>query len=90
MPYSNKKWRTENPDKAREIRKRNYAKGRIAASNGKNLWLPEHVSLILTSELTDRQLALQLRRSVQAIQVKRCDVLKRQSSTSYASAHPTF
>jgi len=40
--------------------------------NKPRLWTNEEIKLILESEITDKELASQLNRSIQSIQLKRC------------------
>ena len=67
-----KRWRTNNPLKRNEMRKKNYAATRKGAVNSKRLWSGEEIIKIFSPDRPcDRVLANQLGRSVQAIQIKR-------------------
>ena len=72
MPYEhNKRWREKNPDKRSEARARNYAKGREHAKSTSLPYTDEEDGLILNFEGTDRELSVKIKRSVQAIQIRR-------------------
>lgn len=73
----NKRWRDSNRDQWNEGKKRNYAQGRENASNSKESWTSDDDSAICAENRpSDRELAKQLGRSVQAIQVRRTRLLK--------------
>ena len=63
-----KRWRLRNTEKRNEGRKNNYARRRFG---GGHVWTDEETRLIHQSELSDTVLTERLRRSVQAIQVRR-------------------
>lgn len=69
------KYRLEHPQKRNEWRKRNYHKT-INAKNKWKRWSQKEEELVLTSRLSDFELSQQLGRSVQAIQGRRCKLLK--------------
>jgi len=76
MSYKhNKKWRLAHPKERNEERKKYYTQFR---KHGRKLrrWSVEDSDLIIMSELPDRLLHKLLDRSVQAIQVKRCKLMK--------------
>jgi hypothetical protein len=81
----NKPWRSKNPDKRNEQKKRNYARGRFGLPHQWN-WTLEEDELVLRAEISDRELASQINRSVQAIQVRRCNLLARQRDRLGANA----
>ena len=68
---ANKKWRSKNRDKVNEQKKRNYKQTVRNAHNYKKQWTKEEEKMILDHNISDRELAEQLGRSVQAIQVRR-------------------
>jgi hypothetical protein len=61
-------------------RKSNYTKGRVYQRERRRMWYPREVALLckydLEGMLSDREIAKELERSVQAIQVKRCSIEK--------------
>ena len=62
-------------DKFREYREKYKTKYRKETGSGQydnRPWTEQEVEMILKHELSDRELSKELRRSVQAIQVKRC------------------
>lgn len=67
-------WRLQHPQKRNEWRKRNYSKTQNA-KNGYKRWSPDEEELVVNSNLTDFELAQQIGRSVQSIQVKRCKLV---------------
>lgn len=73
-----KKWTMENW--VQDRLKKNAYKRRVAkeipAPNTHQVWSPAEEDLILTSSLTDKELALELGRSVGSIQVKRARLLQ--------------
>ncbi len=58
-----------------ESKRRNYERGATHQHNARVRWGKWEVDLILTSDKTDRELALELGRTVKAIQMKRTKVL---------------
>ena len=86
--YENlKKWRKENPEKARELiknYKRNhpeetkrdkekyYNKNNGNDTNKRQRYTAKEISLILNKDFSDTELAKMLKRSMQAIQIARC------------------
>lgn len=58
-------------------RKKNYSKGNFSDGSRKR-WLDSELDMLYTSQLSDRDLAKQLKRSVQSIQVKRCKELRKE------------
>lgn len=71
-----KKWRKKYPEKRAAERKKNYEKGRKFDKNTRASWTSEHEGMITAADrLPDRELAKNLGRSVQAIQVRRTRVL---------------
>ncbi|MDP3985391.1 MAG: hypothetical protein Q8P82_01385, partial [bacterium] len=65
-------WRNRNRDRFNESKKRNYAKGRRYARHTREFWSDWEILQIAADDRpSDRELARTLRRSVQAIQVKR-------------------
>jgi hypothetical protein len=68
----NKKWRLRNPDKRNKGKKINYSKTRKNAKNTGRPWGDHEVRRIFSTDRpSDRELSVELGRSVQAIQVKR-------------------
>ena len=67
-------WRRANPEKWNEMKKRNYAKGRRFARGNYRPWLETEIELIFDMSYRDIDLAKKLKRSVQAIQIKRCRI----------------
>ena len=57
-------------------RKRNYAKGRINATNSKSRYTEKELLLILDHDITDAELSKLLGRSVESIQIKRARLKK--------------
>jgi len=76
MSYKyNKKWRLLHTKLRNEERKRYYARFRYPNIRRRR-WSIEDSDLIIMSNLKDRILSIILERSVQAIQVKRCSLMK--------------
>ncbi len=75
MGKKQRKWRLANPKNRNESRKRNYSLSRKYAKRRKKRWTETEIEMILdpTGPL-DRILSQRLKRSVQAIQIKRADV----------------
>jgi hypothetical protein len=72
MSYKhNKKWRLKNPKKRNKERKRYYRKTQNSLNSGKR-WTDEDVDQIIMPKKLDTKLAVELGRSVEAIQVRRC------------------
>lgn len=80
MAYQySKAWRKLHPEKWRRLRKENYARGRINCYRRRAPWSNEEdLRITAPDRPSDRELALELGRSVQAIQVRR--VLVRSNS----------
>lgn len=66
----NKEWRKRNPDKRGVDRKRYYAQFQ-GAPNTRKPWTEAENLRVLAHDIPDRELAKELGRSVQAIQVHR-------------------
>lgn len=66
----NRKWRANNRDKMTANKKRVYQQTQGGRNTGKP-WTDEEIKRVLAHEIPDRQLADELGRSVQAIQVIR-------------------
>ena len=76
MSYeSQKRWRLNNTEKRNAVRKRNYRSSAIGNINFKKNWDQEDDIKIIYSDLTDRQLHLEIGRSVQAIQMRRFKIM---------------
>ena len=71
----NKKWRLKNPEKRNRERRR-YYKQFQNAKNSRRRWTLEDMDEIMFSHPCDRDLSRKNGRSVQAIQVKRCQLWK--------------
>lgn len=68
-----KKYRLKYTDRRNKHRKTNYLKGREHNTNSWKRWTDEEKEIIKSnSSKTDRELAEEIGRSVQAIQMKRC------------------
>lgn len=75
---SNKRWRRRNPGAWNDSKKRNYERGAVNTENEKRRYAPEELERIIASDRPcDRQLAIELGRSVQALQVKRSYLMKK-------------
>lgn len=73
----NPQWRKRHPDRWRELRKKNYARGRVGCYRHKARWsMKEDSQILAKGRPPDRVLAQLLGRSVQAIQGRRV-VLRR-------------
>ena len=70
-PYS-KKWRRKNPEKWCAQKARNYDKGGVGAINSHKKWEQFDDQLILDHHVTDRTIAIIIKRTVRAIQKRRC------------------
>lgn len=69
--YLNKR-RLMNVKARNKARKANYARGRFIDKNRKHrLWTNEELEIIIFSLLTDREISKMIKRTVQAIQMKR-------------------
>lgn len=76
---AHKKWRKGHPETRNAGRKRHYEQSRPGARNSKERWTTEHDALIIADgRPSDRQLAAQLGRSMQAIQIRRMRILAEQ------------
>ncbi len=76
MSYKhNKKWRLKNTDKRNAERKRYYNRFPSPYDGGRR-WTFLEADLAISFEGTDRELHVVLGRSIQAIQTKRCKLLK--------------
>lgn len=76
MSYEDsKKWRLGHSEGRNEQRKRYYRKFSLAP-NQYERWSVEDVDFVLMSKLLDREIHLLIGRSVQAIQHKRCMLMK--------------
>ena len=74
---SKRKYRKTHRAKVHELSKRNFALGRKYATKSGKAWTQEEENIIMTSKLTDREIAAQINRSVQAIQVRRSKIRQR-------------
>ena len=73
MPRFSKKLNKDEILKERNMfRKLNYNRGRRYSNSKKRKWRYDEINIILTSTDLDIDIAKQLKRSVQAIQIKRC------------------
>ena len=68
----NKKWRIRHPDVRYAGKKRYYQKTQNAR-NGRKPYMKTEVHLILDHKVPDTELSYMIGRSVQAIQMKRCN-----------------
>ena len=76
---NNKRWRKKHPQKHREERSRYKEHGRRFASATRRLWSEQEDTAILEEvRPSDRALAQQLRRSIDAIQIRRVRLRHRQ------------
>lgn len=76
MSYKyNKKWRLLHTKLRNEGRKRYYVRFQSARMSRKR-WDIGDSDFVIMSKLSDRALSILLGRSVQAIQVKRCELMK--------------
>lgn len=71
MNKAQKKWRNNHRDIFNEQKKRYYSKSALNAQNFKKQWTHEEDNLVLKHEISDNELAKQIGRSVQAIQIRR-------------------
>ena len=71
MNKAQKKWRNNNRDIFNEQKKRYYGKSARNAHNYRKQWTHEEDNLVLKHEISDTELAKQIGRSVQAIQIRR-------------------
>lgn len=62
--------KTKNPAKRNEYRQRNYAQTQNAPNAGKE-WTDSEDRMVRARQVSDRELALKLGRSVQSIQIRR-------------------
>lgn len=65
-------WRQNNPVLRQEQAKRYYARLRRWALNNRKRWTKREVAMVLERKLSDREIAKTIKRSVLAIQAKRC------------------
>lgn len=77
MSYEAKKrWRLLYPEKRNESRNKNYDLGAKMARPRRNgePWTDEEIRLVLNkpSDMTDREVAKAINRTVRAVQIKRC------------------
>lgn len=80
MSYKhNKAWRLRNTDKRNAERKRNYHKHPGLYLAGAK-WTVEDSDFVLAATAPDRALHVLLGRSVQAIQIRRCKLRKREAT----------
>lgn len=70
-----RRWRLTHTDKRNASRMRNYHKT-INSSNNFNKWTSEDEDIIMNSRLSDFEISKLINRSVQAIQVRRCKLMK--------------
>lgn len=71
MSYDrNKAWRAKHPESRARSRARNYAQTQGGPNTGK-WWTQAEDDRVLAHDTTDRELAAELGRSVQGIQVRR-------------------
>lgn len=75
---SKRKYRKTHRAKVHELSKRNFVLGRKYATKSGKAWTQEEENFIMTSKLTDREIAAKINRSVQAIQVRRSRIRQRQ------------
>lgn len=76
-PYEyQKKYRKSHPEVRRRNRKKNYEQSLEGARNSKELWTQHEDAAVLAHEITDRELAKKIGRSVQAIQIRRARLKK--------------
>lgn len=66
-----REWRSRNPEKRNQQRKRYYDKHDYGYGRRSGNWKLEDVEKVLRSDLSDVELAKRLHRSVMAVQVKR-------------------
>lgn len=74
-----KKWALENKERDLQKKKEYAQKQHVALTGGERtygFWSKQEITLILTSKLTDQELAKLLQRSIKSIQMKRHRVLK--------------
>jgi hypothetical protein len=75
-----KKWRHNNPRKRQISSARNYRKGAVHQKNARSHWTIGDEQLIISpNHPCDRILAEKLGRTVQAIQIHRCEMLASQT-----------
>lgn len=73
----NKRWRVKNREAFNEGKKLNYARGKINVAHARDEWtLAQLEKIIQPGRSSDRTLAKELGRSVQAIQVMRSRLKK--------------
>lgn len=69
--YGNRKWRLGHPATRLAGKAKYYAQSRVAAISARKHWTRAEINRIISRDIPDRQLAQELGRSMQAIQVKR-------------------
>lgn len=74
----NKEWRKNHPEARAAAAKRNYDKSRDGAFNAGQPWTQHEDELVLTSSLTDRELAAKIGRSAHSIQIRRVRLNKKE------------
>ena len=67
-------WRRANREAFNRHKKRNYAQTRDNAVNVGQRWTIDQTNMVLAHEISDRELAAKIGRSVEAIQVRRAKV----------------
>jgi len=78
LDRAHKRWLKRFPEERNDIRRRNYEKGRKFDHHRFCRYTEEEIELILGGfKGTDRELAKEIYRSVQAIQARRCILKKR-------------
>lgn len=70
-----KQWRLKHADKRNAWRRGNYARGDFGHRT-RRLWSQDEDRRVIAHTIPDRELAQDLGRSVQAIQVRRCKLKK--------------
>lgn len=72
--YNQKTYNLKHPDKKKEHRRRNYLRGRGNDFRSGERWTKKETEIILHFKGADRRLAHKIKRSVQAIQVRRSKI----------------
>jgi len=76
---TNKRWRLKYPKKRNLQKKRYYKKSTVGAKNSRTQWIAKEMdSIIAFDRPHDMVLAKELKRSVQAIQIKRSRIKARE------------
>lgn len=73
----NKKWRKNKPGVWNAMKNRYFKRSELTAFNKKQLWTIEDCVRVMSHDCTDNQLAVQIGRSVKAIQVQRVRLKKK-------------